>query len=351
MKKRVLPLIALLALTGQGCFGGTSSTSTGPDGGIFRTKDSGESWSQLKVLNIGAKQASIQDVGVVSMAVDPQDPKAVYAGTAQNGIIYSLDGGDSWAPANGLNTGRVNAIAIHPKDKCTVFAARANQIMKTDNCSRDWKQVYFDPRTDKQFTSLLVDWFNPQAMYAGTSDGDIVKSENGGATWRVSYRIDGIKINQLAMDPRDSRIVIAATDRSGLLKTVDGGQTWTQIRDQFKDFDGANRVNIIAIDPSTANRVYTVSKYGILQSNDLGSTWTALKLPTPPGSVDMKAFAVNPKSPKRLVYATDKAVIWSDDGGATWTPKKLPTARGAAVLMYDTSASSPSLFLGAQAKK
>ncbi len=345
--KRVLALIALLALTGQGCFGGTSSTGTGPDGGIFRTIDSGETWRQLKLINIGTKQASIQDIGIVSIAIDPQDPKAVYAGTVNDGIIYSLDGGDSWAPATGLNSGRVNAVAVHPKDKCTVFAARANQIMKTDNCSRDWKQIYFDPRTDKQFTSLSVDWFNPEAMYAGTTDGDIVKSENGGATWRVAYRLDGIKINALAMDPRDSRIVFAATDRSGLLKTVDGGQSWVQIRNELKDFDGANRANIVAIDPSVAQRLYTVSKYGILQSNDLGTTWTALKLPTPPGSVDMKAFAVNPKNPKSLVYATDKAVIWSEDGGATWTPKKLPTSRGAAVLMYDTSASQPALFLGA----
>lgn len=349
--KRVLALIAVLALTGQGCLGTTSSTSTGPDGGVFRTADGGETWKQLKVLNTGAQQASIQNVGIASMAVDPQDPKAVYAGTVLNGIIYSLDGGDSWAPANGLNTGRVNAIAVHPKDKCTVFAARANQIMKTDNCSRDWTQIYFDPRTDKQFTSLLVDWFNPQAMYAGTTDGDIVKSENGGATWRVAYRLDGIKINQLAMDPRDSRIVFAATDRSGLLKSIDGGQSWVQIRNELQSFSGANRANIVAIDPSVANRVYTVSTYGILQSNDLGNTWTALQLPTPPGSVDMKAFAINPKSSKSLVYATDKAVIWSDDGGATWTPKKLPTSRGAAVLMYDSSASKPNLFLGALAPK
>lgn len=346
----VAPLM-VLALMGQGCFGGSTQTATGPDGGIFRTKDGGENWLQLKILNTGSKQASIQNVGIASMAADPQDPKALYAGTVENGIIYTLDGGDSWQPATGLTTGRVNAIAVHPKDKCIVYAARANQIMKTDNCSRDWMQIYFDPRTDKQFTTIVVDWFNPNAIYAGTSDGDIVKSENGGSAWRVIHRVDGIRINQLAMDPRDSRILFGATDRNGLVKTTDGGQSWTQIRQELDAFEGARRANIVVIDPSVANRIYTVSRYGILQSDDLGNTWTGLKLPTPPDTVDMKAFAVNPRNARMLVYATDKAVIWSEDGGNTWTPKKLPTSRGAAALVYDMAASNPALYLGALAPK
>ena len=340
----VTPILAL-ALMGQGC--GTAKPAAGPDGGIFRSKDKGVAWSQVKTLNVGPKQGSIADVGIATLAIDPQDVKAIYAGTEQNGIIYSLDGGDSWEPAAGITSGRVPAIAVDPKDKCTVYATRENQVFKTSNCSRDWTAIYFDPRSIK-FTSIIVDWFNSNILFAGTSDGDIVKSENAGATWRVANRVDGIKVNQLAFDPRDSRVVYGATDRGGIVKTVDAGATWITIRKELQEFDGSNRANIVRPDPSVANRVYTVSKYGILQSDDGGATWKALKLPTPAGTVDMKAFAINPKDSRELVYATDKAVIWSVDGGETWTPKKLPTSRGASVILYDPSSTTAAstIFLG-----
>ncbi len=337
------PVLALVVM-GQGC--GSTTPAVGPDGGMFRTKDNGVTWTQLKTLNAGAKQGSIADVGIVTVGVDPQDPKAIYAGTELNGVIYSLDGGDSWQSAGGLNSGRVSSVAVDSKNKCIIYAAKDNQIFKTSNCSRDWSAIYYDPRSIK-FTTLVVDWFNPSILYAGTSAGDVVKSVNGGATWSVSYRIDGYNVNQISLDKHDSRIVYVATDRAGIIKTVDAGATWVQIKKELSDFDGATRANLVVTDPATAGRVYSISKFGIIVSNDNGATWTALKLPTPAGSVDMKAFAVSPKNSKSLVYATDKAVVWSEDGGATWTLKKLPTSRGAAILIYDSSADKPALFLGA----
>ncbi|MCC6563449.1 hypothetical protein IT087_00995 [Candidatus Uhrbacteria bacterium] len=341
----VAPVIALVLL-GQGCLGGSSNKATGPDGGIFRTADGGDTWRQLQVINIGSKRASIANMGIVTMAADPQDVNTLYAGTTENGVIFSNDGGESWQPATGLSVGRVNAIAVDSKSKCTVYATIANQIMKTTTCSRDWTRIYYDPRTDKSFTTLVSDWYNPNVVYAGTNDGDILRSDNAGESWRVVHRVEGVRVNQLVMDPRDSRVLYGATQGAGLVKTTDGGQTWTSIRKEFEGFENARRPNLIVLDPNNANRVYTISKYGILQSDNGGSSWTALKLPTPPGTVEMKAMAVHPKDAKRIVYATNKAVIWSVDGGTTWTTKKLPTARGAAFMLYN-KAETPALFLGA----
>ena len=343
--RMIAPVLMALVLTGAGC-GTSTAQPTGPDGGIFITRDQGEIWSQLKVLNLGVKQASIANMGIVTLASDPQDAKAMYAGTVENGVIYSLDAGESWQSAGGLNAGHVNAISVHPKEKCTIFAARNNQIMKTDNCARDWTQAYFDPRTDKQFLSMMIDWYNPNILYAGTSDGDIVRSDNGGVAWKVVHRVEGAKILQLIMDPNDSRVVYGLVDRQGLVKSVDGGQTWTQIRKELDAFDGARRGNFIALDPLTKNRLYLVSKFGIVRSDDAGATWTALNLPTPPNSVEMRAFAVHPKDANRLVYATDKAIIWSADGGQTWTPKKLPSSRGASFFQYTVTPTQTTLYMG-----
>lgn len=344
----LVPFVALFLL-GQGC--GGSTPPAGLDGGVYRTKDAGVTWKQLKVLNLGTKLGSIADVGTVTMAVDPQDSMAVYVGTVQNGLLYSLDGGESWQQAKGLTTGKVNAIAVDPKDKCMVYAAKANAIIKTSNCSRDWNQVYFDSRTDIAFTALAIDWYTSNILYAGTSDGDIFRSDDSGQSWRRLDRVDAIRISAIAIDPRDSRTLYASTEGAGILKSTDGGATpFTRITKPFADYDSARRAHAVIVDPNLAGTLYTISKYGIIQSLDAGATWAPMKLPTPSGAVDIKALAISPKDSKQLVYATDASIVFSVDGGKTWTPKKLPTARGVSSMLFDRAA-EPSLFLGVSPPK
>jgi len=335
------PLFAL-AIMGQGCLGG--QPATGPDGGLYRTADM-NAWSHLTVLDLGKQIGSLANVGMSSLALDPQDPGALYAGTVQNGILYSLNGGESWINPEGLSKGNVVAIAVHPKDKCVVYAARLNQIMKTENCQRDWKEVFFDARTDKRFTSIAIDWFNPNVVYATTDGGDIVRSSNNGDTWSVVYRLDGVALKNIIVDPHDSRVLYVSAFGQGILKTVDGGQNWEKIRDTLSEIDSkTRRSTLVVADPSTKDRVYQVSDYGILRSDDAGASWQALTLPSPPDSVKILAFAVNPKDAKQLVYATPSSVVFSADGGATWTSKRSPTTRPPKTLLYDLS-DSPRLYL------
>jgi len=341
----LIPVFGLMLL-GAGCL---DATPVALDGGIFRSADNGATWKQLKILNLGTKLGSLADLGTVTIAADPQDPSAVYVGTVENGLLYSLDGGESWSPAKGLTIGRVNAVAIDPKDKCTVYAAKSNQIFKTKNCSRDWNQVFFDPRLDKVFTALTIDWFNRNILYAGTSEGDIFRSDDGANTWRALERVEGTRINNLVIDPRDSRIVYAATGGAGILKTIDAGAHWDHIIKPFQDFESARRPTSVVVDPIVANRVYEVSKYGILRSDDGGANWKPLTLPTPPGTTDIRALVIHPKNPHILVYASDTSLIFSVNEGTSWTPKKPPTGRGISSLIFTVSP-DPVLFLGAAAK-
>lgn len=326
-----VPLMAL-TLLGAGCFGG-SSKPTAPDGGVYKTSDAGTTWQAVNTLDRGTSISTINTVNTLSSAVDPQDPATIYVGTTENGLLYTHNGGQSWQQAAGLSTGRVSGVVVSTKDKCVVMAITGNRVFKTDNCLRDWNLVYTDTRSSITFTALAMDWYNPDTVYLGTSDGDILRSDNQGGSWRVSDRLAGQRINQIVIDGRDSRIVYAATN-SGILKTINGGTTaWDRIVKQLQTFDGARRVTGIMLDPTAANTVYITSKYGVLRSDNGGETWVALKLPTQAGSVDIRALTMMTKPTKTLMYATDAALVTSADSGETWTTKKKPSSRSAAFLL------------------
>lgn len=346
-----LPFLALMLL-GQGCLGTTTTAPTGPDGGVWKTADRGVTWANKRALVTGPKvTADAANLSIVTMAFDPEDSSAIYLGTVADGIVYSLDAGDSWQKAKTLNTGRVDAIAVDPKNKCTVYATMANKIYKTETCGRDWGQIFFDPRTDKSFTQIVIDWFNPTNLYAGTSDGDIFKSVDSGVSWQTSTRVDGTPISSILMDPRDSRVVYAGTQGAGIYLTVDGGVTWTQIKKQFGDaFSDARRVTQLVLDPKAPDVLYLVSKYGIIKTSDKGETWSALNLTAPPGTITINAMAVDPTDSKKLVYVSPTTITYSADGGMSWTSKKLPTTRQGMALLIDPK-NGGIIYLGTQPQK
>jgi photosystem II stability/assembly factor-like uncharacterized protein len=335
-----------LVLLGAGC-GGSSTPAKGPDGGVWKTTDGGQIWANKRNLVVGTKVTTGgAQFNILDMVMDPQDNKAIYLATAEQGIVYTLDGGDLWQQAKIPNVAKVTAIAIDPKNKCTVYVASGNKIYKTETCARDWQQIFFEPRTEVVFTRIMVDHFNPTILFAGTSDGDILRSVTTGVSWEKIQRIDGVKIVSIAIDARDSRLVYVGTAGSGIYKTVDGGTTWTQIRKQFgEEYTEGRRVTQVVLDPVEANVVYNVCRYGILKSIDGGETWTALNLTSPPGTVKIASLAIDPKNNKNLVYTGVSTLQFSTDGGVSWTPKKLPTTQAGSVVMFDPI-DSKVLYLG-----
>ncbi len=341
----LIPLAAV-ALFGAGC-GSTTTGPTGPDGGVWKSTDKGTAWVNKRALVQGAKiTAGAASFNIIDLVMDPQDRNTLYAATGDSGLAYSLDGGDSWQLYKIANITKVNAVAVNPKDKCVIFVASANKIYRTDNCGRDWKEVYFEPRSDVSFTHLALDWFNPTVIYAGTSDGDILRSQDGGSYYEKIKRIDGVPITSIVVDPHDSRSIYFGTRTDGIWKTADGGMTWTQIKKQFgDDLADGRRVIQLVLDPVEANVIYDVCKYGILKSTDGGEKWEALNLTSPPGTVQINALAIDPKNNKNLIYTGVRTLQFSSDGGTSWAPKKLPTTQVGSVLLIDPQDSGV-IYLG-----
>jgi photosystem II stability/assembly factor-like uncharacterized protein len=329
----LVPILSLILL-GQGC-GGSGTAANTADGGVYKTPDRGTTWVQKRVLVKDAKTYTLGNDPVTAIALDPEDHLTVYAGTTERGIVQSLNGGDSWEEVTkGPKGSRIESIAVDPKEKCTMYAAMKNKLYKTNNCGRDWSEMFFDPSTSKVFNVIVVDWYNPTIIYAGTSEGDVFRSTDAGLSWLVATRANSA-VSDILVDLRDSRIVYVATAGDGIKKTLDGGNTWLPISNQLKAFSGANRVNRLVMDNAQSPTLYLASKYGILASQDGGETWNALKLTSEPNAVDIIDMSVNPRNEKEIQYITKAAVIFTADKGTTWVAKRLPSTRPATAIISD----------------
>ncbi len=164
--------------------------------------------------------------------------------------------------ADGL--GRLNMIAFHPSDPNTFWVgAPAGGLWKTTNFGQTW-QSNTDQLPVLGVSDMVIHPTNPQVMYIATGDGDlgslsgvqtdkpfkdgdtrsigILKSINGGATWQTTglqFNVaQRVTIRRLWMDPGNPNVIVAASS-VGLLRTADGGDSWSVVANgYFMDLEG-----------------------------------------------------------------------------------------------------------------
>ena len=196
---------------------------------------------------------------VTSIAVNPNNPRVIYIGTAWGGVWRTQNGGTSWTPlfdhAPSLGIGEPAAIAIDPVDTSVIYAGTSN-------------------REGSQFSG------------AQTQPGaGLFKSTDGGASWiqlGSSYPSSGPSnasiffsqsINVVIVDPSDNKIVYLASN-FGLFRSTDGGLNWTK---GAGPNGGANTLVLDPTSPASARILYAgISGVGVVQSTDGGQNWTTI---------------------------------------------------------------------------
>jgi photosystem II stability/assembly factor-like uncharacterized protein len=330
---KFIPVIAAVLLIGQGCpikFSGGG----GNDGGIFRSADRGANWVQKGAVLSIAGGRTMAGTNVLTVVADPQNPSTIYIGTAENGLFYSIDGGETWAQPGAIAGARIPSIAPDPKNTCTLYAVTANQVIKTTDCARSWGETFRDSRADVVLTSIAIDHFNASVIYVTTSRGDLLKSSDAGSSW-IPANVFPSAAQKVIVDPFDSRALYVGTKSSGVWKSTDGGSKWVDVSADLAQFDGAKDFYDLVPDRARKDGLMIVSRFGLVRTVDAAAHWEKVALLTPPGQARIYSFASNPQNGLEMYYATATIFYASVNGGVNWTTKRLPTSRAGSAMLVN----------------
>jgi hypothetical protein len=176
---------------------------------------------------------------------------------------------------------------------------------------------------------LAVDRRGPPRLYAGTQGAGVLRSDDGGLSWRGSG-LEGQVVTALAASPRQPAVVYAGTRPARLYVSRDGGETWRELAGfrripwRWLWFSPAEQpflayVQAIAPSPADPNRIVVGVEFGAtVLSDDGGRTWTGHRR----GSLrDCHGLAFHLAHGDRIYEAggTGAGAAFSRDGGWTWS--------------------------------
>ena len=227
-----------------------STLYAGTSGGVYKSLDSGLSWT----LSSTGLVTSVSGSSVLAIVVDPQTPATLYAGTGGYGVFWSTNAAANWVGVgSGLGSDNVLALTIDPQTPASLYAGTDNGVYRTDNRGGVWAS-FSTGLTNLDVLALAVDPQAPTNVYAGTAEG-LFKSVNRGTNWTplplgVSFT-NSIQVQALAIDPVTTTTVYAGTT-NGLFKSTDGGNTWTILTNGLS----VSVISSLAVDPANPAKLY-----------------------------------------------------------------------------------------------
>jgi len=190
----------------------------GQSGGVFRSEDSGRTWSLL----------GLPDEAVRALEFATGRPDVLVAGT-RSGVFRSRDAGKNWeriSPAGDAELKNVDSIAVDPVDANIIYAGTYHLPWKTMDGGKTWNSIAAGLIDDSDIMSLRVDATRPSRLYLSACSG-IYRSENQGGVWT---KLQGVpyaarRTQQIVQDPLRPDTLYAATTE-GLWVTRDAGENW-----------------------------------------------------------------------------------------------------------------------------
>lgn len=307
-------------------------------GGLFISSDAGANWT------VAPGTDFMPYSRLASVCIDFTNDQIIYLGTGDHDYYYtgsgvwkSTDGGNTFTQTS-LNSKMIVDMIMDPTDHNVIVAITDGGIYKTYNGGTTWTaktstSIQFDDLKKKENATSRV-------LFAATNASELYRSLDFGETW--TQITSGIYIPsgftsgagcRIAVTPADSNVVYFAMVVKGgtIFKSTDGGTTFTVKKDVVPDYltyysnsstsstQGDYNFGIGA-DRTNANILFLVA-HNVWKSTDGGVTWSQLTNWWLKVHTDMHQIVVSPYNSSQVWNMNDGGVWLSTDGGNNWTPK------------------------------
>jgi photosystem II stability/assembly factor-like uncharacterized protein len=289
------------------------------------------------------------------LAIDPNNPYVVWAGTGENnhqralgygdGIYKTTDGGKSWKNMGLKDSRQIGEIAIDPRNSNIVFVAAEGSawgpggdrgLYRTEDGGKTWKKV-LEISENTGVNNIIYDPRNPDVMYAtseqrrrhvftkigGGPESAVYKSTDGGATWEKIMKglpkvdLGGMGIAYAPSNPDIIYLIVeAAEGKSGFFRSTNRGASWDKMSDHASS---GQYFNEIYIDPKNPDKVFSTETFSKV-TLDGGKTWN--NVGNKDRHVDDHAMWIDPDYTDHFLIGGDGGVYESYDDGKTFDFKE-----------------------------
>jgi photosystem II stability/assembly factor-like uncharacterized protein len=278
--------------------------------GVYVSDDAGKKWRR-----VGRDVPGLRNVK--SIAIHPRDPRILFGGTFR--LPYrSTDFGKTWTRIEqGMYfDSDVFSITVDAQNPEVLFAGACSGIYRSINRGESWTRLRVVPKRFTVRTHVVyIDPFNSHWIYAGTTEG-LFLTRDRGQTWK-SLTSRALTVNAIQVDPKNNRKIMIATDDQGVLRSDDGGETWKESNLGFVH----RQISRIMPDPETSGQFLTGvvsdgSKGGLFVFNKHGQ-WLPLTSQIATGGLEILSFLSLPGERGRLA-GTARGLHWEKPGSKLW---------------------------------
>jgi photosystem II stability/assembly factor-like uncharacterized protein len=319
-------------------------------GGTGLSKDGGRTWVTSRKGSLPSDCAAVQFLpdGIPGLALGAQSGALYFSadgldwqltfqlpdggpvfGLARSGTgmlaatshgVFSSRDGMTWSESSvGITNLTLSGLAASPVDADILYAATDQGVFRSPDAGISWSRCSESKRT----LSVLV-LQDGRTVLAGTSDGSVLRSIDGGDHWiAVTRGIPGVKVSILAAPPAGRTMVYAGTD-GGFAVSNDAGVTWEARNIGLVVTTPAGsptpRIEIAALLPDTATPgtvTLSLLGQGLYITRDDGNRWKRLQSSI--GTPWVSSLAVDEQTGRFYAGTDTEGVVVSHDGGTTWT--------------------------------
>ena len=342
-------------------------------GGVWKTTDGGTYWENVS-------DGFLNTAAVGAIAAAESDPNVVYAGMGEScirgnachgdGVYGTNDGGKTWSHLGLRDTRHIARVRVHPSDANLVYVAAlgdpfgpsvARGVYRSKDGGKSWQHVlsrgqrtgaadlamsYSNPRI--LFAAMWETRRTPWSLESGGPGSGIFKSTDGGDTWTDISDNAGLpkgikgRIGVAVSPAKPNRVwAVIEAEESGLFRSDDGGESWQLVSEDRNLLTRPWYYNHVFADPQDPDTLYILNLAG-WKSTDGGKTFN--QLTTPHG--DNHDLWIDPNNPQRMIEGNDGGACVSFNGGDTWsTIYNQPTAQ---FYHVDTDSNFPYRVYGTQ---